>query len=303
MSTAIELVYSVKKGDANSVKHHLHQLLDENGTHNGIVNTPEFVYALRMAIAKNDALSCRVLTDVLNNNDMVDAATVTAASFKSPEVFMAVVGVKGHCLVNAEFNEVNHPLLSAASVGNAGVVKFIVDWIRDGGGAQFLINSVDVEQLKNNTIIQAAMSNSVSICKLIATHDDHKLLAFKTLVSAGHADSAKRLANDVNFVANNYELLKICAPYPTLLETAMRSKSLQGRQNDMPTEYSNLAMQSAMNHHNDHADSISNAFKHKLKIEATRHALETGCSTRDAVTAAHAKLSRHYITDPFHLKH
>jgi hypothetical protein len=300
LTIATELVYCIKKGDANGAKQHLEHLLNEKGTHKGVFATPEFVYALRTAISRNDAVICRILTDVLDNTDVIDAGTVTAASFKSVEVFMAVVGVKGHCLLNPEFNEANHPILSAASVGNFPVVKFIVDWIRDGGGAEFLIKTTKIEVLKNNVIIQAAMANSVSICKLIATHEDHHLLAFKTLVSAGHTDGAKRLVNEVNFVANSFELLKICAPFPDLLEYAMRSKSLKDYKDKMPTVYSQLAMQSAITHHEDHVDSVTKAFKEKLKMEATRQVLESGCSTKDAITSAHAKLHKHYITDPFH---
>ena len=290
---AQELVDSIKHGDVNSAKEHLEHLLDDEG-HDGIVGSPQYVYALRSAVDRNDPLMCRAITDVLHNSDMVDAGTIIAAAFKDQAVFMAVVGTDGHCLKNPEFNSDVHPILSAASVGNFAVVKFIVEWIRDGGGAEWLVSNLDVERLKNNTIIQAAMGNSVSVCKLVATHDDHKLLAFKTLVMAGFSDSAKRLVNDVNFAANDFELLKVCAPYPGLLEQAMGSDSLKKYRKNMPTTYSQLSMYVAENHHDSHVESLRNSFKKNLRIEATRHALETGCSTKEAITAAHTKLSKHY---------
>ena len=290
---AQELVNSIKQGDVNSAKEHLEHLLDEEG-HNGITASPQYVYALRSAIGRNDPMMCRTMTNVLHHSDMVDAGTLIAAAFKHVDVFIAVAGVDGHCLKNPEFTSDIHPILSAASVGNKGVVKFIVDWIRDGEGAKWLVGNLDVERLKNNTIVQAAMGNSVSVCKMIATHDDHKLLAFKTLVVAGFSDSAKRLVDDVNFAANNFELLKVCAPYPGLLEHAMGSKSLKKHRKSMPTTYSQLSMYVAENNHDEHVESVRHAFKKNLKIEATRHALETGCSTREAITAAHTKLSKHY---------
>jgi hypothetical protein len=292
---AQELIHSIKQGDVNSAKEHLEDILDDEG-HDRIVESPQYVYALRSAIDRNDPLMCRVITNVLHNSDMVDAGTVIAASIKHLDVFMAVVGTDGHCLKNPEFTSDTHPLLSAASVGNFGVVKFIVDWIRDGGGVQWMTTHLDIEKLKINTIKQAAMSNSVSICKLIATRYDHKLLVFKMLVMAGFPDSAKRMVNDVDFAANNFELLKVCAPYPSLMEHAMQSESLKNHRGSMPTTYSQLSMYAAENSHDENVYSISQAFKNNLRIEATRYVLETGCSTREAVTNAHAKLSKHYTS-------
>lgn len=292
-SLPLELIHHVKRGDINEVKGYLQQLIDEKG-HDDFPSSPEYVYALRVAISRNDPDMCAAMTNVLCHHDMVDAGTVIAASYKNVRVFMAVVGVDGHCLMNKEFNTNNHPIVTAASVGNFPVVKFIVDWIRDGGGAEFIIKNMKIDQLKQNIITQAAMANSVSICKLVATTDQHNVLAFKTLVSVGHTDAAKRFINDVDFMANNFELMKMCAPFPDLLEEAMKSKSLVKHKYDMPTLYSKLAMESANMHVDEHLESVRRSFKNQLKIEASAHALATGCSTKEAITAAHAKLKRHY---------
>lgn len=287
----LDLIYYIKIGDLENTRIYLDMLLEKN---HGTCNTPEYAYALRTAISRNDPEMCAILTGVLPNDKVLDARTVIAASYKDVNVFIAVVGVDGHCMMNSEFNSEYHPIITACSVGNYDVVKFIVDWIRDGDGAMYLLKSMDLEKLKRNVIIQAAMSNSVSICKLVAIKYEQKVLAFNTLISYGHIDGAKRFVSELDFTNNDFELLKVCAPYPDLLEVVMGSESLQPYRNDMPTVYSQLAMNSHYNHKDYHVDQMTNHFNKQLKIAAKQKMIETGCSTKDAITSAYYSLYNHY---------
>lgn len=287
MVTAIELAHKVRLGDINAAKDQM-EILCESSPHIPLVDTPEFVFALRTAIGRNDAAMCRTLTMYLDDTDVVDHNTVLAAALKDHDVFMSVVGVGGHCLENPKLLPV-HPLVVAASAGNFNVAKFIVDWIR-AGGKNFL--SQEGPRIKKEAVMAAATAGSVSIIQLLAS--DGKLLtdAFKVMVSSGKIDDAKRLATDerVDFVGNKFELLKLCAPYPELLYVVMKHPTLKPHAANMPTPYSQLAMDAAMDIHAEQSDMISHSFKHKLMLQATNKIMKSGCSTRAAVTAAHSEL-------------
>lgn len=283
----IELVHKIRIGDVDSARE-----IMEQADHENIEMSPEYVYALRTAISRNDTAMCRMLTSFLENDGMIDHQTVTAAAYKDITVFIEVVGVDGHCLANKELEQsTTHPLVAAASVGNSRVAKFIIDWIREGG-----IKHLDnVVKLKQDALLAAAMSKSVSIIKLLATDKETLRKSFKDLVKMGHSDAAKRLANDtrLDFAENNFELLRDCAPFPNLLDEVMKNPSLKAYQTSMPTVYSQLAMDNAINSHEEKNDALVNSFQRNLKLHASNKILATGCGTREAVTAAHAELNGH----------
>jgi hypothetical protein len=299
MSTALEFVGQVNHGHIHGTSEFLHQLNDEAHANNvEISSTPEYVYAVRVAISRNDDQMCELLTSVLDKGHVFDAGTVLAASCKSLRVFTAIVGAGGHGLNNVELFK-NHPLVLAASVGNTKVASFIIDWIR-AGGTNFIPK---MNELKHEALVTAASVSSVSICKLLITNAPHVNLAVVTMIRAGHTDSVIRLLHntDLDFAADNFELLKLAAPYPGLLKQVMRHPSLKKYHYDMPTVYSQFAMTDAMDTHEGNMENLIDKFRDEVTLHARAAIKASGCPRKTALTAAYAKLKPKYnaISAPY----
>jgi hypothetical protein len=303
MHVGIELIHKIQNGEIDNARELLQQLL-HTVMHAGVDvrHIPEYVYAIRMAIEKNDADMCEMLTSVLDNDHSFDADTVLAAAYKSHRVFRSVVGVNGEGLDNEDLND-NHPLVAAATVGQSENAKFIIDWIRSNAGSESVID--DMDRLKRETLIAAATANSVAICKMLIVEPAHARLVLKVFIRSGHSVSVIRLLglrDMFDFAEHDFELLKLVAPFPILLHGVMRHPSLQEYRQDMPTVYSQFAMDDAISSHDETLSTVSNSFNHNLSLHAAEYKMQTGCSTRHAVTKAYDSFLPIYkrtLNDPY----
>lgn len=293
MVTAIEFVHNVRMGNIDVAMGYMDQLSAEMAqTDKRIYDSAEYVYALRVAISRNDYEMCDMLTAILHDEHIFDKDTILSAAYKDIKVFMAIVGHTGHGLYSKEFSGVEHPLISAAKVCNTPVAKYIIEWIRTADQTKIS----GLTRLKTETIKAAATSNCVVICNLLIKDESNAKLAYKTLIECGHVDSARRFANSkyLDFSKNSFELVKLAAPFPSLLKFVLRHPSLVPYHDKMPTEYSQLAMNDAMNDFHETSDMISKSFEVTVRKHAVSKIMATGCSTRDAVTKAHSELKHHY---------
>jgi hypothetical protein len=179
---------------------------------------------------------------------IIDPDTVRAASLKSVDVFKAIVGDNGHCLVNNKFPVVEHPLITSIASGNEPVAKFVIEWIRSGG-VRYID---DVVSLKRQAVLAACTTNLVSIVEMLSTDKEVLVEVFKNLILIGHIDSAKHIATTdtrLDFSENDFQLLRVCAPFPSLLQEVVKSKSLEQFEKAMPTVYSQIVMDTMKERH------------------------------------------------------
>jgi hypothetical protein len=295
MGTATELIHKIQMGDIHGATGYLHQLYDEN-PHGGVEfeYTAEFVYAVRLAVSRDDVDMCELLTSMIEdrNKHVFDVETIAAAAIKSLPVFKLIVGGDGHGLTNPALRG-NHPLVMASYVGNVGVAKYIVEWLRVGGG---VYHTRDPNGLKTEALNAAVLANSIVVISMLITEKTHAVDAFTGLLKRGRVESAIRLSKNkfLDFCVDNFALLKLCAPYPSLLKHVMRHKSLVKFHKSMPTPYSQLAMDNAFNAHYETMDRQALSFRQAVVTCAASNVLRTGCSTHDAVTSAHTDMAQLY---------
>lgn len=276
---AEELIFKIQRGEIDGARELLNLFADSISLR--VEQTPEYVYAMRLAINRDDGDMCEMLSSILDDNHVFDADTVTAAAYKSHHVFLSVVGAAGHGLQNSALMA-NHPLVAAAAAGQRDNASFIIKHVKLS------------DALRDESLIAAATSNSVSICKLLISSPADAKLAMTVLVRTGHSDSVLRLLDqDIDFAANKYELLRLVAPFPLLLHGVMQHPSLLEFRDKMPTIYSQFAMDNAMIHHDEKVEELGRTFEKQLTLHAT---CAVGCSTRDAVTHAYSELHPRYMS-------
>lgn len=288
-----EFTDGVQRGDIAKVSDHIGWL--ENNP-----NSPGYVYGVRYAVDNNDPQMLKYLLSAVDRyNHVFDIDTINASIMNSePWFFKTLVGDEGEGL-KQKVPPHKHPLVVAARVGNRMVAKYIVDWIRKGDNSKFLENPNAVKDL---ALKMAARGGHVAIANLLITDQDHAHQVIAGLIVNGHVDKVKRFAasDRVDFSANKFELLKLCAPYPSVLNYVMRHPSVVRFKDNMPTEYSQIAMVAAEDHYHDTVDLVERSFKKRLTLHASAKVKHTGCSTKDAVAETYSGL---YNKHQSHLNH
>lgn len=235
-----DFIDSIQRGD-------LEKVADTFGIVSEDTRSPAYVYAVRSAISMRDFQMLEYLLRAVNMDDyMFDVDTISVSAMHDIKIFEMVIGLWNQGLT-LEFPVHKHPLVVASRIGNHKVAAFVVDWIRT-------TEAVHVKEpvvLKDFALKMAARGGHVSIANMLITKSSHANEVVATLLANGHIDQVKRFANNkfVDFSANNFELLKLCAPHPTLLHFVMRHPSLSESAYNLPTEYSQIAMMAAKLRH------------------------------------------------------
>jgi hypothetical protein len=282
--TSTLLNHKILIGDLNGATGAAYKLGEEKRNEGVQPETsPEFVYALRLAISRNDAEICKMLVSLAPDDHTIDPDTLAAAALKSLTVFTTVFGTSA-----TNEQRIGRPLLMATSVGNTVVAKFLIHLLRHYKSSNIT--------LKEKTLEVAVASESVSIIKLLVRDQHHAEMVFSMFVSAGKIDSAIRMSDSeyLDFNKADYKLIRLCYPYPTLLAKAIGHKSLDGHRDNLSTKYLQVAVDMAKTDHKHTVDTLKVSYKDQLKAHATRKALATGCSAKTAITEAHAELCKYY---------
>lgn len=288
-----EFIDGVQQGDLMKVAQYIGHV--ENNP-----NSPAFVYAVRYAIGANDPQMFTYLLSVIDKDEHVFDPDTIGASILSDNAgyFKALIG-KDAVGLRTKVHPQKHPLVIAARVGNRVVVKEIVEWIRKDDNVKYIADPMKVKDL---ALTMAARGGHVAIANLLIKDQKHAHKAIVELVMNGHVDKVKRFAasNKVDFSANNFELLRLCAPYPSVLNYVMRHPSVVKYKDNMPTEYSHIAMVAAEDNYHSTVDMVEQSFKKKLTLHAAAKVGKTGCSTKAAVAEAYNGL---YVNHQRHLQH
>lgn len=285
-----EFIDGVQRGDIKKVSEYIGHVEDTP-------NSPGYVYAVRHAIGANDPQMFSYLLSVIDREDHIFDPDTIAASILSENAgyFKALVGHKGEGL-STKVPPQKNPLVIAARVGNRIVSKYIVDWIRKGN----IIDDPTV--VKDLALKMAARGGHIAIANLLITDQDHAHQVVAGLIVNGHVEKVKRFAANkkVDFSANNFELLRLCAPFPSVLNYVMRHPSIVQHKDNMPTEYSHIAMVAAEDNYHDTVDLVEKSFKQRLTLHASVKVGKTGCSTKSAIAEAYTGL---HVNHQRHLQH
>lgn len=285
-----EFIDGVQHGDIAKVAEYVGYIQDNP-------HSPAFVYAIRYAIGINDMQLFTYLLSAIDCDDYVfDTDTIIASIMsENVEYFTRLIGKDGVGLQTKVIPK-KHPLVVAARVGNMAVVKQIVDWVRKDNNIRFISDPALVKYL---TLKMAARGGYVAIANLLIINKEQAHGVVIELIANGHIDKVKRFAisDKVDFSANNFELLRLCAPYPLVLNCIMRHPSMVKIKDNMPTEYSRIAMTAAEDNHLSTVDMIEKSFKRNLNMYALSNVNKTSCSTTAAVDKAFNQL---YISHKEH---
>jgi hypothetical protein len=254
--------------------------------------SPGYIYSVRFAIEANDPQMLNFLIALVPYSHIFDPDTVMASVMSNDVmIFKSIIGPTNIAL-KSKFTVHNHPLVVASRIGNTAVAKFVIDWIRDTK-ATFTPNALVI---KTAALKMAARGGHVAIANLMITTPQHAHNFVAGLIVNGHVDMVRRFAAHpmVDFKENEYELLRLCAPYPKVLNYIMRHPSLASVQHAMPTEYSNIAMQSAVVHYYDTVSLVESSFKRRIALHANAKIQASGASVKDAVMETFVNLNQRH---------
>lgn len=280
-----EFIDGVQKGDLEKMREYLGAIGSDPAA-------PVYVYAVRYAINSNDPEMLMFLLALAPRAHVFDPDTVMASVLsKHIDFFKAIVGPTKVGLKTV-FTTHNHPLVVASRIGNRGVAKFIIDWIRDTK-AQFTPNA---QEIKTAALKMAARGGHVAIANLMITTPQHAHDVVAGLIVNGHVDKVKRFAAHpmVDFTENKYELLRLCAPYPKVLNYVMRHPSLTAIKEKMPTEYSRISMTAAEDNYHDTVGLVEDSLQRRIAVHANAKIKATGCSANDAVAETFVNLNHRH---------
>jgi hypothetical protein len=286
-----EFIDGVQRGDIDKMNEYVDTIGNDP-------LSPAYVYSVRYALNTKDPEMLEYLLELAPPDHIFDPDTISASVHTGHiDFFIKMIGVDMNGL-KSTFTVHNHPLVIASRIGNRDVVEFIVNWIRTTK-ARHLKNA---DAIKTMSLKMAARGGHVSIANLLITKQQHAHDVVAGLITNGHVERVKRFANHklVDFTANNFELMRICAPYPKVLNYIMRHPSLTAIKDNMPTEYSRIAMMAAQDHFHDTVDMVEKSFKRRLTIHANEKVLTTNCSAKNAVAETYMNLNHHHKQ---HLKH
>lgn len=274
-----EFIDGVQMGDFEKMSHYF-------GTIGYNPTSPAYVYSIRYALNVKDHEMLKYLLQIAPLAHKFDPDTIAASVMTmNPLMFKDMIGHTAVGLQNT-FTVHNHPLVIASRIGNVEVAKFIIEWIRKTN-ARYVENA---DAIKTMSLKMAARGGHVAIANMLITKPQHAHDIIAGLITNGHVDAVQRFSAHqlVDFTANNFELMRLCAPYPKILNQIMRHPSLVNV--DMPTLYSLIAKEAAENHFHYTVDLVEESFKQKLTFLANTKVQATGCSVKDAVTETYIDL-------------
>jgi hypothetical protein len=214
------LLTTIVSGDMKDV---LKQLSDTDES------DQDFILAVRYLV---EIKSFRALELIFREKDIkkvIDKKVVTLAAAGPLKIFKMFEHLFGE-----SFSVQNHPLITACATDNMQLVKFIVGEVREGN-----FKTDDPHKLKEVAIKISARKGNIVNLKLLCKTRGHVDDAIAIMLTNGNHHKVPRLLGhpEVDFSVNDFELLKLCAPFIVELMEISRHKSVYSKYDELPADY------------------------------------------------------------------
>lgn len=214
------LLTTIVSGDMKDV---LKQLSDTDES------DQDFILAVRYLVETKNVEALEIIFKDKDIEKVVDKKVVTLAAAGPLKIFKMFKHLFGE-----SFSVQHHPLITACSTDNMELVKFIVSKVRDGH-----FKTDDPHKLKDVAIKMSARKGNIVNLKLLCKTRGHIHDAIAIMLTNGNHHKVPRLLNhpEVDFSVNDFELLKLCAPFIVELMEISRHKSVHSNYDDLPADY------------------------------------------------------------------